>query len=172
MTNKEEAEWLMSWWKNYGQGIVFAVVIGLIIGFGWKYWHNSQQQKAMHASVLYQQTQPTMTSSPAVLKASQKALQKEFPKSLYTQLTYLQQSNSLVKAKKYKQANALLNKIIANPKLPALGQMAQLKVAQILIEMKKPHQYGEALIKIFIVAYKAAKWAFYCKYYSGIKLCQ
>ena len=140
MTNKEEAEWLMQWWKNYGQGILLAVIIGLALGFGWRYWNGERHQKALQASVIYAQTQKALSSNQAAIEAAQAELKKVYPKTIYTQLAALDTANQLVADKKYQQAIKILEPVINFQKIPAVAQLARLKIAQLQMELNKPQQ--------------------------------
>jgi len=140
MSNKEEAEWLKQWWKDYGQGILLAVIIGLALSFGWRYWRGERQQKNFQASSIYQQTQATSSSTAAGVLLAQQALAKKFPKTIYGQLNSLQMANGYVAKKKYSAALKVLANVSAQPKLPALGQLALLKTAQIQNQLNQPHK--------------------------------
>lgn len=140
MTNKEEAEWLKEWWKNYGQGILLAVIIGLCIGFGWRYWNTQRQQKAYAASELYQQTQAVLSTSNSNVETAIKALKKTHPNSIYTQLASLAAAKTAVQNKKYAEAITGLKTIMAKPQLPMLGQIARIRIAEVQMQMGQPQQ--------------------------------
>lgn len=54
MTDKEEVEMLKEWWNKYGKMITVAVAIGLIIGFGWRYWRQHEIKQVNEASFLFE----------------------------------------------------------------------------------------------------------------------
>jgi predicted negative regulator of RcsB-dependent stress response len=146
MTNKEEADWLKQWWKNYGQGIALAVIIGLVLGYGYRHWSAQRNQKALNASVVYQQAQ--LGISPTVMQAAEEQLKKEYPKSIYTQLNSLDQVNKLITKGKYQQAISALQPIVLHSKIPALSQLASLKIAQLQNQLEQPQKALTVLNKV------------------------
>jgi predicted negative regulator of RcsB-dependent stress response len=140
MTNKEEAQLLMSWWKNYGQGIVIAVVIGLIIGFGYRYWKSHRTEQAMAASVLFQQYQAQSHMAPVQSSATLGAMKKEFSSSVFTQLAALSKASELATNKSYPQALALLKPVQAKAALPILQELASIRAARIYLQLKRPQK--------------------------------
>jgi len=54
MTDREQIDMLKKWWKDYGQSIAIAIMVGLVLSFGWRYWRAHQQQQVEQASSLYQ----------------------------------------------------------------------------------------------------------------------
>ena len=144
MTNKEEAEWLKEWWKNYGQSILIAVIVGLCAGFGYKYFKRHEQQRAIQASDLYMQTQ-TMPNSTASAKAATKVLMREYGHSIYAQMAALSQAKHLALQSKYQQAIQTLKPILTKPAMPGIGQLTQVRVAQLYLQLKQPQQALDAI---------------------------
>jgi predicted negative regulator of RcsB-dependent stress response len=138
MTNKEEAQWLINWWKNYGQGILIAVIIGLGLGFGWRYWTEQNQQKDFEASNLYQQIQNAQQANGASIDAAKDGLQKSYPNSIFTQLSILDDTKKAVSLGHDAQAITLLQTVVAKPKIPALASLARLQIAQLYLAQNQP----------------------------------
>ena len=44
LSNKEQADLVKAFWNDYGRWISIAILIGLLVGFGWR-WHNNHEQK-------------------------------------------------------------------------------------------------------------------------------
>ena len=145
MTNKEEAQWLMQWWKNYGQGILIAVMIGLVFGFGWRYWNAQNQKKSFKAFDMYQQIQPDMNVNTASIEAAKNALRKNYPNSIYMQLTVLDDVNQLATQGLYAKAIDSLQPIIAKPKIAALGSLASIETAQLYNQLNQPQKSLDSL---------------------------
>ena len=40
LSNKEQADLVKAFWNDYGRWIAIAIIIGLVLGFGWR-WHNA-----------------------------------------------------------------------------------------------------------------------------------
>ena len=145
MTNKEEAQWLINWWKNYGQGILIAVIIGLGLGFGWRYWTEQNQQKDFEASNLYQQIQNAQQANAASIDAAKDGLQKSYPNSIFTQLSILDDAKQLVSLGHVDQAITQLQTVVTKPKIPTLASLARLQIAQIYIAQNQPTQALDSL---------------------------
>ena len=54
MTDKEEREFIKKWWNDYGKLLMVAVVVGLCVGFGWRYWRQHKITMSEQASATYQ----------------------------------------------------------------------------------------------------------------------
>lgn len=155
MTNKEEAECLKQWWKSYGQGILLAVIIGLCIGAGYRYFSSKHQQAMMNASNIYQQTLALGTATSANMDAAAKALEKNYPKSIYTQLSQLQTAEKLVEQKKYQEVITILQSITVSAKMPGLVQLASLKEAQLYLQLNQPQKALNAVTTVTDESFQA-----------------
>jgi predicted negative regulator of RcsB-dependent stress response len=145
ITNKEEAQWLMQWFKNYGQAILIAVIVGLGVGFGWRHWDSQTQEKNFAASDLFQQAQATDDAHSDASRAAKMALQKNYAHSMYAQLTLLDDAKQFANQGQYDLAMTALQRVIAQPKIPALGSLASLQLAQILLANKQPSKALDTL---------------------------
>ena len=150
MTNKEEAEYLKSWWNNYGKAIIIAVIIGLGIGYGWRYWHQFQLNKASQASQIYQQLlvadkegQPAPTRQKLLDQ-----LVKQYPKSSYTSLAQFLSASDDVTNQQYPLAEQSYRWVIAQGKNKSLQQVARLRLAKIYVYQKKYDAALKVLSKV------------------------
>mgnify|MGYP001381938186 FL=1 len=55
LSDKEQIELFKKWWKQYGLGVLIAIVVGLSLGYGWRYWHQHQTQRNQQGSLMYMQ---------------------------------------------------------------------------------------------------------------------
>lgn len=55
LSDEEQLQALKNWWKENGTTLVTAVLVGLIVYFGFQWWQNHQRQQAEQASALYSQ---------------------------------------------------------------------------------------------------------------------
>jgi predicted negative regulator of RcsB-dependent stress response len=53
LTDEEQLQQLKNWWKENGNSLIVAVLVGLIAYFGFQWWQNDQRQQAEQASVIY-----------------------------------------------------------------------------------------------------------------------
>ena len=62
-TEQEELDKLKAWWKNYGNSLIFGVILGLVVLFGFRYWTNQKEQSLVAASALYDQMVQSLRTS-------------------------------------------------------------------------------------------------------------
>ncbi|MDF1795745.1 MAG: tetratricopeptide repeat protein [Coxiellaceae bacterium] len=144
MTNREEQEFLKNWWDSYGKAIIIAVVVGLAIGYGWRYYHQFELKRAAQASVIYQQllvADKQGQPQPERRKLLDQ-LVKQFPKSSYTSLAQFLSASDDVSNKQYKLAEQSYRWVMSEGNNKSLQQVARLRLAKILTYQK---QYGAAL---------------------------
>ncbi len=61
-TDEEQVAAIKRWWKENGTSTIIGIAAGIILIGGWNFWQNSQQEKTMQASALYQQLLGSMDS--------------------------------------------------------------------------------------------------------------
>ena len=54
LSEKEQIEQIRNWWSEYGGYIIFGVAAGALLLFGWNYYQDSQLNKQLEASALYE----------------------------------------------------------------------------------------------------------------------
>ena len=54
MSDKEQIDMLKKWWTNYGKSILIAIIVGLLLGYGWNYYRTHQATTREQASLIYQ----------------------------------------------------------------------------------------------------------------------
>lgn len=62
-TEQEELDKLKVWWKNYGNSLIFGVIMGMVALFGFRYWSHQKEQNLVAASVLYDQMVQSLRTS-------------------------------------------------------------------------------------------------------------
>lgn len=149
-TDKEQIEMLKKWWRDYGRGIAIAVVIGVLVGYGWRYYHRVRQAHVYQASSFYE----TLLDVPAKNQAAYIAhLRKDYHGTVYAELGALIAAKNAVTAKHYSAALTVLDGIVTENKLPALTQIAALRKARILLAQKQPKKALSAVSVVYDHAY-------------------
>lgn len=138
-TDREQIEEIKKWWNTYGKSIAVAVIIGLIIGFGWRYWQRYEKAEEMSASTMYQTVLlSSATGKPEATFSYVAKLQKDFGSSVYATLASFSAAKVAVQNKKYDIANTQLSWVMQKGKTPAYKQIARLRDARVLLQMKEP----------------------------------
>lgn len=136
--DKEQIEMLSEWWKDYGKTLVFAVVIGLALGFGWRFWNNRQAQSTQYAAGVYAELEnAAMAHDATVVTQLAQGLVKQYSKTAYASM------GSLVLARLAVEKNDLASALIQSNWVVDYGssnlfkQMARINVARILLAQNK-----------------------------------
>lgn len=150
LTNKEEAELLKKWWRDYGRAILIAVVIGLLIGYGWRFWQSHKTAEAVAASSLYQQALVANQQDQPLDKQQslRDALLKQQPHSPYAALVQLLVAGAEVNADQSSAAIKDYQWVLENSKVSAYQQIARLRLAKLQLQDKK---YSQALQTLTVV---------------------
>src|SRR3990167_4035986 len=138
-TDKEQLEEIKKWWNEYGKAITIAIVVGLVIGFGWRYWNRYDQAQENSASFLYQamlQAVAAEQTEPALAYAQQ--IQQKFGSTVYATLSSFMAARVAVLNKQYAQASTALGFVIQKSHNPAFREVARIRNARVLLQMKEP----------------------------------
>lgn len=137
-TDQEQIEMIKRWWHDYGKAISIAIVIGLVIGFGWRYWHQHQIQTAENAAIIYQ------AMNVAIVKKDDQSTQQyanqlmqQFSKTPYATLAAFLLAKQEVQKSNLSQALSSLRWVIKNGRVKRFTQIARLRAARILISQNK-----------------------------------
>lgn len=141
VSEKEQIESIKKWWKEQGKFVAVAVVIGLAIGFGWRYWHTLQARRAENAAMIYQSVlQADRAKQSVTVQGGAKILMKQFPSSPYASLAAMLWAKEAVLVKKYDVASSKLQWVVNHTKEKRFKEMALISMARILLEQGKRAQ--------------------------------
>lgn len=141
VSEKEQIESIRKWWHEHGKFILIAVVIGLSLGFGWKYWHQIQLRRDENAAMIYQSImQANSQNNIKTVQGGAKLLIDQFPKTPYASLAALLSAKESVAQNNYADALTQLNWVIAHSDQPRLQQIARISTARILLAQNHPKE--------------------------------
>ncbi|MBS0350914.1 MAG: tetratricopeptide repeat protein [Proteobacteria bacterium] len=148
-TDHDQIESLKKVWGDYGKWIVIAVIIGLAIGFGWRYWQGQKNVQRQQASLLYQQLimADQQNKSDSVTQMTEE-MTKRYPQSGYTALANLVAAKNAVQQNKSDQALQNLLWVTDHATNAGIKQIARLRTAQVYIDQKQYPQASQALAKV------------------------
>ncbi len=140
-TDNEQIELLKRWWENYGKWVIFAVVLGVALGFGWRYWQKQQIDQRQQASLLYQQLVQAdiQKKNEPVLQLSTE-ISKRYPHSTYAVLANLMAAKTAVDQNNNDMAVQKLQWVIEHSKNASIRQIARLRKSRVLLAQNKPDE--------------------------------
>ena len=149
VSDKEQIEAMKKWWKEQGKYIAIAVVVGLLLGFGWRYWHALQLRRASNAAMIYQSVvQADQAKQSITVQGGAKILMKQFHQSPYASLAAMIWAKEAVLVKKYDVALSKLAWVVANSKEVRLKDIALISTARIVLEQGKPTEALKELAQV------------------------
>ena len=146
VSDKEQIEMLKKWWTNYGRSILIAVIVGLLLGYGWNYYRNYQATTREQASLIYQQL--LIADSKGDAKSSAQLvtqLTTDYARTPYASFAQLVLAKQAVNDHELTKAQAALTWVMDSSNAAAFKEVARLRSARILLSQKK---YTDALTLI------------------------
>lgn len=154
---EEQIEALEAWWKENGNAVIWGIVVGFAMLFGWRSWQNYQFEQSQVASGLYEVVMAASHQQNAsqVDENIQKIL-TDYTNTGYASLTSLLKASRQVEAGQTQPAQASLQWVIDNASLPELKTIAQLRIAKLLINNNDFDGANKQLNSITIAAFQGA----------------
>lgn len=146
LSDQEQIEVIKQWWKDYGKFLMIAIIIGVLIGFGWRWWHVHRLNNTLQASQLYQQmliADAKMDKANSVNLAN--AIIHDHPKTPYATMANFLLAKDAVVDNHLTQAVQYLQWVIDHGQNPSFRQMARIRMARVLLEQKKNEQALQVL---------------------------
>ncbi len=126
----EQGERVRSWLKENGSAIIFGVVGGLGLIFGYQQWVNYQARQAYTAAELYQRSVQAEADASAAA-TTREQLRNDFPKSGFAVLAALEDAHVHAGAGNFDAAKASLEWVRSQTSEPSLKALAGLRLAQV-----------------------------------------
>lgn len=147
-TEEQQIDALKKWWKENGTSIIVGLVVGVTAIFGWRYYTEQGNAKALQASDIYVQVlqsvaMTTATSKPVDEKVVDLSNQliNNYPDSPYVALTSLAIAKAEYENQNADLATTQLELAVKHAKSDLMKQVANLRLSRLYIEQKK---YDEA----------------------------
>ncbi len=88
--DQDELDKLKAWWKNYGNALIFGILLGAAILIGVRYWTQHTEQSYHAASTLYEQMwQSLRAKQPDIARQSGESLVNEYSSTPYAGMAAL-----------------------------------------------------------------------------------
>lgn len=131
-TEEEQIDDLKRWIKSYGPSVLMGIVLAIVLLYGWRYWQSYKHERAVKASIFYQQAVDAyQTKHTDLLEKSIKKLQDKYPKSPYASYAVFLQVKAAVDQQKYEEAESGLNWIIHHNRDNNIKAIAKLRLGSV-----------------------------------------
>ncbi|AJC17472.1 tetratricopeptide repeat protein [Pandoraea sputorum] len=140
---QEQIENVKAWWKQYGNYVIWTLVIIMLAYGGWNLWRYYERKQAVEAGVLYRELETAVDAKDkAKVARIASDMESKFSGTPYAQMTALLAAKTLADAGDTAGAKAQLQWAASNAKDDEYKQLAKLRLAGVLLDEKA---YDEAL---------------------------
>ncbi|MCS6995499.1 MAG: tetratricopeptide repeat protein [Casimicrobiaceae bacterium] len=130
---------LKAWWARFGTAITAALVVVALALAGWNGWAWWQNKRAAEASALYFALQEGLAKNePARVKDATTQLLERYAGTAYAARAALLAAKAAFDAGELDQARTHLEWVVAHSKEEELRATARLRLASVLLDLKKP----------------------------------
>ena len=149
LTEQEQVEQLKKWLRLYGIPALLGVIAGIVIFYGWNYYHAYRMRILTHASKVYDEmlTYRAQNNSAATYTQAEKLL-KHYSSTPYGDMAALMLAKEAVDHKDFTQAHTQLSWVKDHSHQTALRQIARLRIARLDLAEQKPEAAIDELKKI------------------------
>ncbi len=154
-TEEEQIDDLKRWIKSYGPSILIGIILAIAIIYGWRAWKDYQHNRAVDASVLYQQAIDAYQSkNNDALDKAITSLQDKNPHSPYTQYALFIQAKVAADKQDYNTADSALSWIIKHTHDDNIKSIARLRLGSVQAAQHQEEQAIDTLKEINVDAFK------------------
>lgn len=137
LADEELAIKVKEFWHSTGKYLLGAVVVGLVLSFGWRYWKNQQLAHAQQASTLYESVLDYPAKQVVVNEKALNTLLHSHPRSVYTAMAQLDVAAVAVSQKQDAKAIAAYEWVIAHSKETGYQTLARTRLARVYLNAKQ-----------------------------------
>lgn len=143
LEEQEKLAELKAWWKQYGNLIVAAVALGLLVVAGVRGWDWYKRSQSVQASVMYFELQKAAgTNDAKKVRDLAGTVLEQYPRSVYAPLAALLSAKVHFDTGDLKTAGAQLQWVIDKADDPEIQSTARVRLARVLLDEKA---YDDAL---------------------------
>lgn len=154
-TDDEKVEELKAWWKENGTSVIAGIALAIGGLFGWQYWKDYQETTAAEASALYAKVDKASATSMEQAQADIQTLQNNYASTPYAAIASLKAAQQYAEKGEYEPAAAALRWVIDNSKEADYKHLASIRLARVLLSMKKVDEAQVLTNQAYPVAYQA-----------------
>ncbi len=143
MTEEEQIEAIKTWWRRHQRWITLGLTIVLLFTAGYRLWAWHTEKQQQQASMAYERLMSAFSEQDdRAIVAYAKQLSTEYPTTVYHDVAQLVMAQYDVSHQQLDAAEQALRCVVDKSKIPALKQLASLRIARILMSRQ---QYEQAL---------------------------
>lgn len=142
LEEQEKLAAIKAWWKQYGNRVIWLVIVALAVYTAWTVWENYQHRQAGQASQLYYEMQNAVQSNDNERAQRIAAdMQEKFGSTAYAAMTNLIAARLAMDLKEVNMAKERLKWVADHGKEDGYKAIARIRLAEILLDEK---QFAEA----------------------------
>ncbi len=143
---QETLDNLKAWWASWGNAVTWALLVVLLALAGWSGWNYWQRRQTAEAAVLYEQFQQAAGANDvAHVRRVASDMEQSFKRTPYAQMTAVGAAAALYQSGDTEGAKAQLQWTIDHARDDAYRQIAQIRLAGVLLDQKS-YDAGLALV--------------------------
>src|ERR1700733_2277230 len=146
LTDDEQLEHVKQLFAEYGPWTLGAVVVGLGLAFGYRYYNQHMNERALDASAQFADMSAAVGgNNPAKARQIADGLIKSYPSSPYADQAQLVLARLAIDANQEAGAVGPLQEVIEHSKDAELKHLARLRLARVQIDQGKPDEALQTL---------------------------
>jgi predicted negative regulator of RcsB-dependent stress response len=146
LTDDEQLEHVKQLFAEYGPWTLGAVVLGLGLAFGYRYYNQHVNERGLDASAQFADMSAAVEgNNPAKARQIAEGLIKTYPSSPYADQAQLVLARLAIDANQEASAVGPLQEVIAHSKDAELKHIARLRLARVQIDQGKPDEALQTL---------------------------
>lgn len=154
ISNAEQMQIAKSWWREYGSYVLFSVIAFMLFNFGWRYWQQYKQARLEQASVAYTQMLTAIEQKKTEeVKLFGERLIANYSRYPYASFAAFMLAKDAVQNNDLPAAVEKLRFVVKKSSNKTLRQLANIRVARVLLAMKKPEEALKQLTHVYDKAY-------------------
>lgn len=156
MTEAEQLEAIKNWWTRNQRWVSTLITVILLLVAGYRYWTWHTEKVTHDASEAYEQLMTAASNQEGdALQAYAKALIKAHPNTVYGDAARLALAKYWVNQQQWTEAAALLDRVMHHAKMPAMREIASIRLVRLWISEKQYDKALDALNGTHMAAYSA-----------------
>ena len=146
---QDQVEQVKNWIAEYGLTLIIAIIGAAILLFGYQRWSQMRERAMEHASLRYEQLLDDLAQNKVQAADNAAAyLIKRYPHSTYAKLTELLLANRDVTQQQFPEATHKLLDVMDTATIPAVREIARLRLARVQLQLQNPKEALATLQKI------------------------